>query len=161
MAVVDEKSAQITKLDLVPRQELSVKEYRGRVRTVRFDHTRVVAGDATSIVSLCKLPAGARLLGGLSYIRWTAGGASLTFDLGTAAHVNAQTGAAIVADAVRFADTVAATSAGLQFLSTDSVMLTKVDQDTILGEATVIMTTAALAAPVRFKVTGELFYVLD
>jgi len=156
-----EKSLQITELDATPRRELSVKEYRGRVRAVRFDHTRVATGSDPDTVELCRLPAGARLLGGLSFIRWTAGGAALVGAIGTRAHVNAQTGAVVTESAARFQTALAFTAAGLAFFSANSVMLTAVDKDTILGEATVFMTTSALAAPIGFKVTGELFYVLD
>lgn len=159
MAVVNEKSSQIVKLDSDPRVELEVREAGGKLRTYRFDHTRAVAGDATSTVDLCKLPAGARVLAGASYYRNTAGGAALTQDMGTRSHINAQTGATVAASAARFQSAVDVAAAGFRTLAADGQMTD--DQDILLGEAVVFITTAGAAAPVGYKVTGEIVVAVE
>lgn len=160
MAIV--KSTQATAVDASPRQELSVKESRGRVRTVRFDYTQVGAGGIGDQIELCDLPAGARILAGLSYIRFSASTATATASLGTRAHTNAQTGAAIAENATRFwnASTSIAT-AGRYILGDANGSQFVDDKDTILGTARVFLTDAVAALANGTRVSGEIAFIVD
>src|SRR5690348_14028481 len=86
-----QKSTQCTRIDA--GTILPIKEFRALVRTVRFDYTQVGAGSIGDQVELCDLPAGARIIAGLSYIRTSAGNASETYSVGTRAHRDETTGA--------------------------------------------------------------------
>lgn len=155
------KSTQATAVDATPRQELSVKQSRGRVRTVRFDYTQVALGSIADEIELCDLPAGARILAGLSYIRGTAGTALETISIGTRAHVNAQTGAAIAQNASRFASAqpANATPFFVTFAAIAGAMAD--DQDTVLGTARVYITVAGAGAAANQKFTGEIAFIVD
>lgn len=160
MAVTNEKSVQMTNLDAVPRKELPANELGGRVRAARFDFTQgAAAGDPGSTADLCKLPARARVLAGLSYIRWSAFGAARTLDIGTRAHKNAQTGADIAANAARFVSALDVSAAGFATLASNAQMAG--DTDTVLGEAVVYATVAGGTIPAGATLKGEIVYVVD
>lgn len=83
MVATTEKSTEYTDVTAVPQVFNDPTEMHGRVRVAFFTHDQSAAGDATSSVALCKLPAGkVRLLLGSSFMRvnWTTG--SATLDLG-------------------------------------------------------------------------------
>lgn len=83
MGVTTEKSTEYTDVTAVPQVFNDPTEMHGRVRVAFFTHDQSAAGNATSSVALCKLPAGkVRLLLGSSfmYVNWTTG--SATLDLG-------------------------------------------------------------------------------
>src|SRR5258708_2410328 len=155
------KSVQATNVDATPRVELSVKQSRGRVRTVRFDYTQIALGSIADEIELCDLPAGARILAGLSYLRLGVGTASETISIGTRAHVNAQTGAAVAQNASRFAAAVAAnaTPSFQTFAAIAGAMAD--DQDTVLGTARVYVTVAGAGAAAGQKFTGEIAFIVD
>ena len=82
--MAETKSTQVTKLDARPKQQLTVQEAGGRVRAIPFDWEVPVGNAAIAdTAQLCKVPAGARILGGRAV--WsamsTAGGAA-TGELG-------------------------------------------------------------------------------
>lgn len=160
MAVTNEKSTQVTDLTASPKKELDVRQLHARTRTARFDFTQgAAAGDATSTQDLCTIPAGARILGNLSFIRQSAFGAARTLDVGTRAHKNAQTGANVAEDADRFITALDVAAAGRSSFAADGTMAG--DQDTLLGEATIFSTVAGGTIPVAATLQGEVVYVID
>jgi len=168
MAVTNEKSTQMTKLTSVPKQELSVKERDGRVRIARFDHVQgAAAGDIGSTADLFQLPAGARILGNLSWIKYSAFGVARTLSVGTRAHRNAQTGAVIAESAARLISALAVDTAGKTTFASgthNSVIGAGVmvqDQDTVLGECTVFATVAGGTWPAAATESGDAAYVVD
>jgi len=168
MAVTVEKSTQMTKLTAALKQELSVKELGARLRTARFDFTQgAAAGDVLSTQELCRLPAGARILGNLSWLKYSAFTATATIDIGTRAHKNAQTGVAIVEDGDRFVKDLVATAAGrTTFASSthNSVVGAGVmvgDQDTVLGDVDVFAMNRVATIPAGATIAGEIVYVVD
>lgn len=155
------KSTQATKVDSTPRQELSVRESRGRVRTVRFDYTQVALGAIADEIELCDLPAGARILAGLSYVRTGVGTALETYSLGTRAHVNAQTGATIAQSAARFAAGVAANATPAFNTLAAVAGAMALDTDTVLGTARVYATIAGAGAAAGQAWSGEIAFIVD
>lgn len=98
MTVTTQKSTEYTNVTATPVVNLGPTEMHGRVRVAYFTHDQSGAGEATSSVALCKLPAGkVRLLLGSSfmYVNWTT--ASATLDLGWDAYT-AQDGTTTDAD---------------------------------------------------------------
>jgi hypothetical protein len=114
MAVTTQKSTEYTNATAVPQTTLATTDMHGRVRVAYFTHAQSGAGDATSSVALCKLPAGrVRLLLGSSfaYVNWTT--ASATLDLGWDAYTDLE-GDAVVADPNGLADGIDVDTVGLR-----------------------------------------------
>ena len=89
MAVTTQKSTEYTNATSTPVTQNPVHDYHGRVRIAYFTHDQDGAGDATSSVALCALPAGkvrVLLASSSAYVNWTTG--SATLDLGWDAYTN-------------------------------------------------------------------------
>ena len=89
MAVTTQKSTEYTNATANPVVQNPVHDYHGRVRIAYFTHDQDGAGDATSSVALCALPAGkvrVLLASSSAYVNWTTG--SATLDLGWDAYTN-------------------------------------------------------------------------
>ena len=98
MAVTTQKSTEYTNATANPVVQNAVHDYHGRVRIAYFTHDQDGAGDATSSVALCSLPAGkvrVLLASSSAYVNWTTG--SATLDLGWDAYTNTD-GTAVSAD---------------------------------------------------------------
>jgi len=98
MAVTTQKSTEYTNATSTPVTQNPVHDYHGRVRIAYFTHDQDGAGDATSSVALCSLPAGkvrVLLASSSAYVNWTTG--SATLDLGWDAYTNTD-GTAVSAD---------------------------------------------------------------
>ena len=98
MAVTTQKSNEYTNATANPVVQNAVHDYHGRVRIAYFTHDQDGAGDATSSVALCSLPAGkvrVLLASSSAYVNWTTG--SATLDLGWDAYTNTD-GTAVSAD---------------------------------------------------------------
>ena len=98
MAVTTQKSTEYTNATANPVVQNAVHDYHGRVRIAYFTHDQDGAGDATSSVALCALPAGkvrVLLASSSAYVNWTTG--SATLDLGWDAYTNTD-GTAVSAD---------------------------------------------------------------
>ena len=83
MAVTTQNSTEYGNTVATPVVNNPTSDMHGRLRVAFFTHDQSGAGDATSSVAICKLPAGrVRLLLGSSFIyaNWTT--ASATLDLG-------------------------------------------------------------------------------
>jgi len=99
MAVTTQESTEYTNaFSTVPDVKNDSHDWHGRLRIAYFTHNQSGAGDATSSVALCKLPAGkVRLLlrSSEAYVNWTT--ASATLDLGWDAYTD-ENGDAVAAD---------------------------------------------------------------
>ena len=98
MAVTTQKSTEYTNATANPVVQNAVHDYHGRVRIAYFTCDQDGAGDATSSVALCALPAGkvrVLLASSSAYVNWTTG--SATLDLGWDAYTNTD-GTAVTAD---------------------------------------------------------------
>lgn len=136
----------------VPVTRNSTTETHGRVRIAYFTCAQSGAGEATSSVALCRLPAGrVRLLLGSSfaYVNWTT--ASATLDLGWDAYT-AMDGTTTVADPNGLIDGLDVDTAGLYshedlvtaltnaaggtklFESKDGVVIRATSQDTAIAD---------------------------
>jgi hypothetical protein len=112
MAVTSQNSTEYGNSIAVPPKNNSPAEIHGRVRVAFFTCDQSGAGDATSSVALCRLPAGrVRLLLASSslYVNWTT--ASATLDLGWDAYTG-KDGSAIDADPNGLVDGVSVDTAG-------------------------------------------------
>lgn len=111
MAVTTQKSDQITATETLPIVNAEQADVGGKVRTRRFTFTQSGAGDATSTVELCKLPAGRiRILLSTSIIANSAFGSSRVLDIGYRAHTNID-GTAVVESATAIKDDLSVASA--------------------------------------------------
>lgn len=151
MAATTQKSAEYTNATASPPVNNSTAELHGRVRIAYVSHDQSGAGDATSSVALCKLPAGrVRVLLASSslYVNWTT--TSATLDLGWDAYTG-QDGTAVAANPDGLADGIdvdsvgtftGATLAGLNaalggtyvFESQGGVVLRATSQDTAIAD---------------------------
>ena len=98
MAVTTQKSTEYTNATANPVVQNAVHDYHGRVRIAYFTCDQDGAGDATSAVALCALPAGkvrVLLASSSAYVNWTTG--SATLDLGWDAYTNTD-GTSVAAD---------------------------------------------------------------
>lgn len=160
MAVTNERSAQLTKMEAIPRGSLGTDEWHGRLRPAQFDHTQSVAGDANSTVGFVRLPAGrVRLFLFLSRIAHSAFGASRVLDLGWEAYKDRQN------------KDVAADADGLDVGQDVSGAASYNPVGTVGGGESMLFESAdgvVIAATVRggtiplnATLNGHLFYVLD
>src|SRR5581483_3171966 len=84
-------STQMAKLNAVPVQHVRSDEH-GRVRRVFFAWEDATATPAAAdVINLCKLPPGARVMGGKMF--WEANTATATFDIGIAGTTTKYSGA--------------------------------------------------------------------
>ena len=116
MAVTTQKSTEHTNATATPVVNNNTTEEHGSVRIMFFAHDQDGAGDATSSVSLGKLPPGrVRVLASLSraYVNWTTG--SATLDLGWDAYT-AMDGSTTAADPDGLINGLAVDTVGFQTL---------------------------------------------
>lgn len=165
MAVTTQKSTEYTNATATPVVNNSTAEMHGRVRIAYFTHDQSGAGDATSSVALCKLPAGkVRLLLGSSftYVNWTT--ASATLDLGWDAYT-AQDGTTTAADPNGLIDGLSVEAAGLYSGEDLVTALTQATGGTMVFESkdgVVIRATSQDTAIVDGDdLVGYLLYVID
>src|ERR1700693_677139 len=139
-------SDQMAKVLGTPTKLVKPNEFGGRVRTVYFSCTLPGSGLATGdTITLCRIPANARLIGG--NFAWSATqGATATTAIGTAASAGAYFAAAVTASAAKFG-LIATQALGHGTVTT--------------AETTVIATNAAAAWAVSSVLTGNIDYVVD
>lgn len=156
MAASNENSAQYAK-QIVPNEGLPSPDH-GRVKALTFELTQVAAGDAGSVQSLIKLPAGKiRVLSHLSSLRTSAFGSSRTLDVGYAAYRNLS-GTPVNADPDAFA-TAVDVSAGATAVFTES---TTMDLSQYFESQDGILLTSTVAGgtiPVSATIKGVVLYV--
>lgn len=161
MAVTTQNSTEYDAAHVSKTGNLDSHVMHGRVRCAYFTHDQDGAGDATSSVALCKLPAGkVRLLASQSkaYVNWTT--TSATLDLGWDAYVDID-GTAVSADPNGVDDGVDVDTAGYQtfgaaltatggtkvFESKEGVVIRATSQDTAIADGD--------------DLVGYLLYVVD
>ena len=119
MAVTTQKSTEYTNATATPVTMNEAHVYHGRVRIAYFTHDQDGAGDATSSVALCSLPAGkvkVLLSSSNAYVNWTTG--SATIDLGWDAYTDID-GSAVAADADGLLNGLSVETAGYQNFGAD------------------------------------------
>lgn len=162
MAVETEYSTEYTQGHITANADkLDTSEMHGRVRMAFFTHDQATAGDATSIITLAKLPPGrVRLLASQSkaYVNWTT--ASATLDMGWAAHVD-EDGDAVAADVDGIEDGLSVETAGYQTFggALTATGGTKVFNSREGVDITVSSTDTAIA--LGDDIVGYLLYVVD
>lgn len=161
MAVTTQYSTEYDQANVSKTGNLESNTMGGRVRCAFFSCAQDGAGDATSSVALCKLPAGkVRLLasGSKAYVNWTT--TSATLDLGWDAYTGI-TGTAVTADSDGIDNAVDVDVAGFQtfgsaltatggtkvFESKEGVVIRATSQDTAIADAD--------------DLVGYLLYVVD
>ena len=100
MAVVNESSVQVTALDAEPSQRLNPIDHGGKLHFTRVTFVQgAVAGDATSVQTLARIPANATIVGHLGKLYFSAFGAARLLDVGTVANPDALASAVDVSSA--------------------------------------------------------------
>lgn len=165
MAATNQKSTEYTNATASPVVNNAPHEMHGRVRVAFFTHDQDGAGDATSDVILCKLPAGkVRLLLGSSfmYVNWTT--ASATLDLGWNAYTDID-GDAVNADPNGLIDGLDVDTAGLYSHEDLVTALTQATGGTYLFESQsgveIVATSQDVALATGSDLVGYLLYVVD
>ena len=160
MAVTTQKSTEYTNATANPVVQNAVHDYHGRVRIAYFTHDQDGAGDATSSVALCSLPAGkvrVLLSSSNAYVNWTTG--SATLDLGWDAYTNTD-GDAVAADADGLVNGLDVDTAGYQNFGSG----TTATGGTYLFESqggVVIRATSPGAIASGDDLVGYIMYVVD
>lgn len=112
MAVTNQNSTQVANGVANPPVKNKVCEDRGRLRTKRFNHVQVVAGDATSTVILANIPPGLIDLHlALSRIAFSAFGAARVLDIGHSGYTKPD-GTVVAAAPAAFANDIDVSGAG-------------------------------------------------
>lgn len=166
MAVATEFGVEYTQLYItVPSVMLETSQNHGRMRVAQFSHTHIV-GDATSDVTVVKLPPGnVRLYMSLSwaYFNWTT--ASATCDIGWGAYTNGA-GVAVVADPNGLADGIDVDAVGIRNLADDDaggILATTcgVKEFDSLSGVNIVFTSQDVAIVAADDLYGMLVYVVD
>ncbi|WP_435310647.1 hypothetical protein [Primorskyibacter sedentarius] len=163
MAVTNEKSTQLNNVDAAPPVANPAYNDGGRLRVKFFDFTQgAAAGDAGSTVDLVKLPAGkCRVLGALSFIEWSAFGASRVLDIGYTAHTDTD-GATVAANAVALDNDINVASAGSAAMGSDAaVNLGKSLELNSKSGVTIQAACAGGTIPAGARLVGYVVYVQD
>jgi hypothetical protein len=158
MAVSNENSTQY-ELQNDNQSALNAPDH-GKVRVLSFEHTQAVAGDANSISTLIKLPAGRiRVLTNMSKIATSAFGSSRVLSVGFAAYEEAD-GTPVTADPDYFAsavDVANATSFVLDESTTPALSQELNSKNGIVINATTTGGTIPAAATIK----GYILYVVE
>ena len=161
MAVTTQNSTEYAAAEVNYTSKLDPIDLHGRVRVAYFTHDQSGAGDATSSVALCKLPAGrVRLLAAQSkaYVNWTT--ASATLDLGWDAYTDIN-GTAVAADPNGIDDGLDVDAVGYQTFGT-ALVATGGTKEFESQEGVVIRATSQDVAIVDGDdLVGALLYVVD
>lgn len=132
----------------------------GKLRVLSFEHTQAVAGDAGSVTTLIKLPAGKiRVLTNLSKIEHSAFGSSRTLGVGFAAYTN-EAGTDVAADPDYFASAVNVAAAGTFVLDESATPALSQELDSKQG-IVVNATVAGGTIPAGATLKGYILYVVE
>ena len=163
MAVTTQKSTEYTNATATPVTLNEANVYHGRVRIAHFTHDQDGAGDATSSVALCSLPAGkvkVLLSQSKAYVNWVT--SSATLDLGWGAYTNIS-GTAVAADPDGLVDGLDVDTVGYQTLE-GALAGIKATGGTHTFESqggVVIRATSPTAMVDGDDLVGYLLYVVD
>ena len=160
MAITTQKSTEYTNATATPVTLNEANVYHGRVRIAHFTHDQDGAGDATSSVALCSLPAGkvkVLLSSSNAYVNWTT--VSATLDLGWDAYTNIS-GTAVAADPDGLLDGLDVDAVGYQNFGADQVATGGTYTFETQG-GVVIRATSPTAMVDGDDLVGYLLYVVD
>ena len=161
MAVTTQKSTEYTNATATPVTMNEANVYHGRVRIAYFTHDQDGAGDATSSVALCSLPAGkvkVLLSSSNAYVNWTTG--SATIDLGWDAYTNIS-GTAVAADADGLLNGLSVETAGYQNFGADQTATGCTYTFETLGGVVIRATSQDTAIAAGDDLVGYILYVVD
>lgn len=136
-----------------PPVKSKVNRSHGRIRLFEATVTPAVAVAIGETITWGSLPKGARVLGNLSKLYFSAGTASSTLNLGDAASA-ARHLAATAINAAGSAVPEAQSASGAQFETSD-------DSTAATNNCTLISTVAGAAIPIGQVLTLKIAYVLD
>lgn len=142
-----------TNATATPPVRTKANRLHGRLRIFQATVTPTVAVAIGETITWGSLPVGARVLGHLSKLYFSAGTASSTINLGDAASA-ARHLAATAIDSAGSAVPEAASAAGAQFETSDN-------SNAATNDCTLISTVAGAAIPIGQKLTLTVAYVLD
>lgn len=142
-----------TNLAATPPVRTKVNRLGGRVRWFEATVTPAVAVAIGETITWGTLPLGARILGHLSKLYFSAGAASSTINLGDAASAARHLAATAVTSAGS-AVPEAASANGAQFETSDA-------SSAATNNCTLISTVAGAAVPITQTLTLKVAYVLD
>lgn len=161
MAVTNQNSTEYANLIAVPLVRNETTDWNGRLRFQRFTFTQSGAGDATSTVTLTKLPAGrVRVFNRLTSITTSAFGSARTLDYGWAAYNSGVDGSTVNADADGL-DAARDVSAAISYNPTGTV---GGDETYLFNSASGVvlnMTVAGGTIPNGATINGYLVYTQD
>ena len=161
MAVTTQKSTEYTNATSSPVVQNAVHDYHGRVRIAYFTHDQDGAGDATSSVALCSLPAGkvkVLLSSSNAYVNWTTG--SATIDLGWDAYTDID-GSAVAADADGLLNGLSVETAGYQNFGADQTATGGAYTFETQGGVVIRATSQDTAIAAGDDLVGYILYVVD
>lgn len=161
MAVTTQKSTEYTNATANPVVQNAVHDYHGRVRIAYFTHDQDGAGDATSSVALCSLPAGkvrVLLSSSNAYVNWTTG--SATLDLGWDAYTNTD-GNAVAADADGLVNGLDVDTAGYQNFGSGTTATGGTYLFESQGGVVIRATSQDTAIAAGDDLVGYIMYVVD
>lgn len=161
MAVTTQKSTEYTNATANPVVQNAVHDYHGRVRIAYFTHDQDGAGDATSSVALCSLPAGkvrVLLSSSNAYVNWTTG--SATLDLGWDAYTNTD-GDAVAADADGLVNGLDVDTAGYQNFGSGTTATGGTYLFESQGGVVIRATSQDTAIAAGDDLVGYIMYVVD
>lgn len=161
MAVTTQESTEYAQVySTTPADRLATGQMTGKQRVARFTHDQDGAGDATSIVSLIKLPAGEVTLllsESNAYCNWTT--ASATLDIGWAAYHD-QDGTAVAADVDGILDGADVETAGVVALDADQLATAGVMTFNSQNGVTITASSTDVAIDDGDDLTGYFTYVV-
>ena len=161
MAVTTQKSTEYTNATATPVTMNEANVYHGRVRIAYFTHDQDGAGDATSSVALCSLPAGkvkVLLSSSNAYVNWTTG--SATIDLGWDAYTDID-GSAVAADADGLLNGLSVETAGYQNFGADQTATGGAYTFETQGGVVIRATSQDTAIAAGDDLVGYILYVVD
>jgi hypothetical protein len=162
MAVTSTNSDLVANVVSIPIMLNPNNKSKGRLCLERFNCTQgAAAGDANSVFRLCKLPARARYVSALSFVRWSTFPASVVCAFGWEAYTNPFTQATIAANTTGLGSGLAVTTAGSTYLA-GSGITSPLDEKEFENEVviTAIFTGATPAISAATTFNGHIAYLL-
>lgn len=151
-------SIQMAKLNANPVQHIKSDEH-GRVRRAYFAWESTATPAAADTINLCKLPVGARVLGGQMF--WEANTATATLGVGIAGSADKYTGAAALLTAASIVSPAAGGAGGKDLVGAagGGTIAAPVMGEVLTGPVTVIGTVAVATLAASKRIAGYLDYL--
>jgi hypothetical protein len=151
-------SVQMAKLNATPVQHVRSDEH-GRVRRATFAWESTSTPAAADTINLCKLPPGARVMGGWMF--WEANTATATLGVGTASTANLYTGTATLLTNVPTQAPAAGGAGGRSLFGdgTGGTIAAPVIGEVIASARTVIGTVAVATLAASKRIYGYIDYL--